>query len=88
MRAARSAVPHPSRHSSGTGFTPRSSVRHRRPPPAYDGETPRTLRTEESGAYGKGLLLVRPDGCISRAGEDTSGLGGYAGPPSLDLKFA
>ncbi|WP_176740485.1 hypothetical protein [Streptomyces sp. Ncost-T10-10d] len=25
-------------------------------------------------AYGKGLFLIRPDGCIGWAGEDTSGL--------------
>ncbi|MFD6277622.1 FAD-dependent monooxygenase [Streptomyces sp. NPDC060209] len=58
------------------------------PLPAYDGETLRTFRTEESEAYGKGLFLVRPDGYIGWAGEDTSGLAEYAGLLGLDLNFA
>ncbi|MFE7774126.1 FAD-dependent monooxygenase [Streptomyces sp. NPDC057445] len=35
----------------------------------------RVLRTEPYEAYGKGLFLVRPDGYIGWAGQDTRGLG-------------
>ncbi|WP_405665099.1 FAD-dependent monooxygenase [Streptomyces sp. NBC_01166] len=57
-------------------------------PPAHDGELLRTFRTEAYEAYGKGLFLVRPDGYIGWAGEDTTGLAEYAGSLGLDLNFA
>ncbi|MFC8231213.1 FAD-dependent monooxygenase [Streptomyces sp. NPDC057287] len=56
--------------------------------PAHDGALLRVLRTEAAEAYGKGLFLVRPDGYIGWAGEDTSGLAEYAGRVGLDLNFA
>ncbi|MFJ8883194.1 FAD-dependent monooxygenase [Streptomyces sp. NPDC102402] len=56
--------------------------------PAHDGELLRTFRTETAEAYGKGLFLVRPDGYVGWAGEDTSGLAEYAGRLGLDLNFA
>ncbi|MFB4422404.1 hypothetical protein C5F59_015080 [Streptomyces sp. QL37] len=37
---------------------------------------------------GKGLFLIRPDGYVGWAGEDTTGLAEYAGPLGLDLNFA
>ncbi|MFE4215274.1 FAD-dependent monooxygenase [Streptomyces sp. NPDC056844] len=58
------------------------------PLPAHDGALLRTFRTEAGGAYGKGLFLVRPDGYIGWAGEDTTGLAAYARPLGLDLDFA
>ncbi|MFJ8638127.1 FAD-dependent monooxygenase [Streptomyces sp. NPDC093610] len=56
--------------------------------PAHDGALLQTFRTEAGGAYGKGLFLVRPDGYIGWAGEDTTGLAEYARPLGLDLDFA
>ncbi|MFJ6849506.1 FAD-dependent monooxygenase [Streptomyces sp. NPDC091271] len=56
--------------------------------PTHDGELLRTFRTEAYEAYGKGLFLIRPDGYIGWAGEDTTGLAEYAGPLGLDLNFA
>ncbi|MEV6259688.1 FAD-dependent monooxygenase [Streptomyces sp. NPDC051784] len=58
------------------------------PLPSHDGPPLRTFRTEAAGAYGRGLFLVRPDGYIGWAGEDTSGLTEYAAELGLDLKFA
>ncbi|MFE5241962.1 MULTISPECIES: FAD-dependent monooxygenase [unclassified Streptomyces] len=58
------------------------------PLPADEDGVLRAFRTEESAAYGKGLFLIRPDGYIGWAGEDTSGLAGYAAPLGLDLDFA
>ncbi|WP_405692816.1 FAD-dependent monooxygenase [Streptomyces sp. NBC_01185] len=58
------------------------------PLPAYTGELLRTVRTEGAEAYGKGLFLVRPDGYVGWAGEDTSGLAEYAGRLGLDLNSA
>ncbi|MFJ1545962.1 hypothetical protein [Streptomyces sp. NPDC088246] len=37
-------------------------------------------RTEAYEAYGKGLFLIRPDGCTGWAGEDTSGPARYLAP--------
>ncbi|MEV5160080.1 hypothetical protein [Streptomyces sp. NPDC053728] len=34
------------------------------------------------------LFLVRPDGYVGWAGEDTSGLAAYAARPGLDLNLA
>lgn len=56
--------------------------------PPHDGALVRILRTEAVEAYGKGLFLVRPDGYIGWAGEDTSGLAEYAERLGLDLNFA
>ncbi|MFJ8858215.1 FAD-dependent monooxygenase [Streptomyces sp. NPDC102451] len=53
--------------------------------PTHDGALLKTFRTEESEAYGKGLFLVRPDGYIGWAGEDTTGLAEYARPLGLGL---
>ncbi|MFJ1898287.1 FAD-dependent monooxygenase [Streptomyces sp. NPDC088115] len=47
------------------------------------------LRVHRLGAYeayGKGLFLVRPDGYLGWAGEDTGGLAEYLAPLGLDLK--
>jgi 2-polyprenyl-6-methoxyphenol hydroxylase-like FAD-dependent oxidoreductase len=56
--------------------------------PTHDGELLRTFRTEAGEAYGKGLFLIRPDGYVGWAGEDTTGLAEYAEPLGLDLDFA
>ncbi|MFE4795753.1 hypothetical protein ACFRFL_11745 [Streptomyces sp. NPDC056708] len=48
--------------------------------PASGGDLVRVHRTEAYEAYGKGLFLNRPDGCIGWAGEDTSGLAQYLAP--------
>ncbi|MEV8230929.1 FAD-dependent monooxygenase [Streptomyces sp. NPDC079167] len=56
--------------------------------PAHDDEPLVTFRTEAPGAYGKGLFLVRPDGYIGWAGEDTTGLTEYAAALGLDLNVA
>ncbi|MFE6187482.1 FAD-dependent monooxygenase [Streptomyces sp. NPDC056465] len=58
------------------------------PFPACGGTLLHTLRTEAAEAYGNGLFLVRPDGYVGWAGEDTSGLAAYAGRLGLDLDFA
>ncbi|MFE3514816.1 FAD-dependent monooxygenase [Streptomyces sp. NPDC059166] len=59
------------------------------PLPSHDGPLLRAWRTETAGdAYGRGLFLVRPDGYIGWAGEDTSGLAEYAAGLGLDLDFA
>ncbi|MFG2428624.1 FAD-dependent monooxygenase [Streptomyces sp. NPDC048590] len=58
------------------------------PIPSHDGPLLRTFRTDTAGAYGRGLFLVRPDGYIGWAGEDTSGLTEYAAGLGLDLNFA
>ncbi|MFF5895097.1 FAD-dependent monooxygenase [Streptomyces argenteolus] len=58
------------------------------PLPAREDETLRTCRVEGNEAYGTGLFLVRPDGYVGWAGEDTSGLAAYAGRVGLDLDFA
>lgn len=56
--------------------------------PTHDGALLRTLRTEAVETYGKGLFLIRPDGYIGWAGEDTAGLAAYAARLGLDLNFA
>ncbi|MEU8705141.1 FAD-dependent monooxygenase [Streptomyces sp. NPDC048565] len=56
--------------------------------PSPDGTLLRTHRTEAYEVYGKGLFLVRPDGYIGWAGEDTAGLAAYARGIGLDLDFA
>lgn len=48
--------------------------------PAFDDDLVRVHRTDGREAYGKGLFLVRPDGYIGWAGEDTSGLARYLAP--------
>ncbi|MFF1916575.1 FAD-dependent monooxygenase [Streptomyces sp. NPDC058239] len=48
--------------------------------PAFDSDLVRVHRTDAYEAYGKGLFLVRPDGYIGWAGEDTSGLAQYLAP--------
>ncbi|MFJ6463798.1 hypothetical protein ACIQM0_22680 [Streptomyces sp. NPDC091387] len=40
-------------------------------------------RTDAYEAYGKGLFLVRPDGYIGWASEDTTGLAAYLAPLGL-----
>ncbi|MFE7398391.1 hypothetical protein [Streptomyces sp. NPDC057557] len=48
--------------------------------PASDGDLVRVHRSESYEACGKGLFLIRPDGCLGWAGEDTSGLAAYLAP--------
>lgn len=54
--------------------------------PEFAGSQVRALRIDHYEAYGKGLFLVRPDGYVGWAGEDTAGLAEYAAPLGLDLK--
>ncbi|MEU8624301.1 FAD-dependent monooxygenase [Streptomyces sp. NPDC048669] len=54
--------------------------------PEFTGAAVRVHRTETYEAYGKGLFLVRPDGYIGWAGENTDGLAAYLAPMGLDLK--
>ncbi|MER7725332.1 FAD-dependent monooxygenase [Streptomyces sp. NPDC096323] len=46
--------------------------------PEFAGEAVRVHRTDACEAYGKGLFLIRPDGYVGWAGEDTAGLAEYA----------
>ncbi|WP_329208088.1 FAD-dependent monooxygenase [Streptomyces sp. NBC_00683] len=55
--------------------------------PAYGGALLHSHRAAACEAYGKGLFLVRPDGYIGWAGDDTSGLTEYAATLGLDLKL-
>ncbi|WP_406146436.1 FAD-dependent monooxygenase [Streptomyces sp. NBC_01012] len=56
--------------------------------PTHDGPLLRTFRTEAVETYGKGLFLIRPDGYIGWAGENTEGLAAYAARLGLDLNLA
>ncbi|MFF2327747.1 MULTISPECIES: FAD-dependent monooxygenase [unclassified Streptomyces] len=49
-------------------------------PPTFDDDQVRVHRTAAHEAYGKGLFLIRPDGYVGWAGEDTSGLAAYLAP--------
>ncbi|MEU1347357.1 FAD-dependent monooxygenase [Streptomyces sp. NPDC005795] len=51
--------------------------------PEFDTPAVRVHRMDAYEAYGKGLFLVRPDGYVGWAGEDTSGLVEYAAPLGL-----
>ncbi|WP_285564792.1 FAD-dependent monooxygenase [Streptomyces sp. RTGN2] len=51
--------------------------------PRFAGPGIRVHRTAAYEAYGKGLFLVRPDGYIGWAGEDTTGLAEYLAPLGL-----
>lgn len=54
--------------------------------PEFGTPAVRVHRTDAYEAYGKGLFLVRPDGYIGWAGEDTTGLAEYLAPLGLALK--
>ncbi|WP_103537212.1 MULTISPECIES: hypothetical protein [unclassified Streptomyces] len=56
--------------------------------PAVAEASVRTYRGPAPQAYGPGLFLVRPDGCIGWAGEAPAGLAAYAEPLGLDLTSA
>lgn len=48
-----------------------------------DGDLVRVHRTDAYEAYGTGLFLIRPDGYIGWADEDTADLAGYLAPLGL-----
>lgn len=54
--------------------------------PEFAGSQVRVHRMDAYEAYGKGLFLVRPDGYVGWAGEDTAGLAEYVAPLGLGLK--
>lgn len=51
--------------------------------PEFAGPRTKVHRMDAYEAYGKGLFLIRPDGYIGWAGEDTAGLVEYAAPLGL-----
>ena len=74
--------------TSSVGRTSRCSRPARTPAPRARRRPAAGPPHEAGGPYGKGLFLVRPDGYIGWAGEDTTGLAEYARPLGLDLDFA
>ncbi|MEW2178047.1 FAD-dependent monooxygenase [Streptomyces sp. NPDC005406] len=54
--------------------------------PEFAGPAVRVHRMDAYEAYGKGLFLVRPDGYVGWAGEDTAGLAEYVAPLGLGLR--
>ncbi|WP_372446646.1 aromatic-ring hydroxylase C-terminal domain-containing protein [Streptomyces laculatispora] len=55
--------------------------------PQSAGPAVRVHRMDAYEAYGKGLFLIRPDGYIGWAGEDTAGLAGYLAPLGLEVEL-
>lgn len=53
--------------------------------PRFTGPDVRVHRMDAHEAYGKGLFLVRPDGYVGWAGEDTTGLAEYLAPLGVAL---
>ncbi|WP_326592027.1 FAD-dependent monooxygenase [Streptomyces brevispora] len=56
-------------------------------PPQSAGPAVRVHRMDAYEAYGKGLFLIRPDGYIGWAGEDTAGLAGYLARLGLEVEL-
>ncbi|WP_326738259.1 FAD-dependent monooxygenase [Streptomyces sp. NBC_01022] len=54
--------------------------------PEFTGSQVEVHRMDAYEAYGKGLFLVRPDGYVGWAGEDTTGLAEYLAPLGLGLR--